>query len=67
MRGVVLWSEANNVYFYITQAWIHMRGTCPFIGILDRCYSTATVTEIMSAKSKSKFTTTSRCQQLPIT
>jgi hypothetical protein len=49
MRGVVLWSEANNVYFYITQAWIHMRGTCPFIGILGRCYSTTTVTDIMLA------------------
>jgi hypothetical protein len=68
MRGVVLWSEANNVYFYITQAWIHMRGTCPFIGILGWCYSTTTITDIMfTAKAKSKFTTTNSCQQLPIT
>jgi hypothetical protein len=50
MRGVVLWSEANNVYFYITQAWIHMRGTCPFIGILGRCYSTATVPTLCQLK-----------------
>ncbi|PVH64436.1 hypothetical protein PAHAL_2G267000 [Panicum hallii] len=63
MRGVFLWSEANNIYFYITQAWIHLRVT----GILGRCYSTATVTDIMSAKVKSKFTTSSSCQQLPIT